>query len=112
MFVGFFGCLFGQAFFGKFSIVDTLTGVSSLLAGGLGWLGPRNVGLRLSVVICCLGGVLGSGMDVFQYYSQVQVAGNSFGWDLTGPFVAGLMFIGYSACCGSEFKRPDMIKKG
>jgi hypothetical protein len=51
-------------------------------------------------------------MDVFQYYSQVQVAGNSFGWDLTGPFVAGLMFIGYSACCGSEFKRPDMIKKG
>ena len=106
IFVAAAGFLFGQVFFGIFSIVDTVTGVSGVLAGGLSWLPYRNLFMRLVVTICCLTALVGVGLDAYTYYTKYHCPGNNYGWFLQIPFIVSLLFIGYSSLMRGE---DDMI---
>ena len=96
-FVGASGFLFGQLFFGDFSIASTLAGVSGVLAGVISWPGfkmPRHPWL---VPLCCSAGLIGVALDAYGYYSKDHVPGNYYAWFLIGPFVICLLLIGYEA---------------
>jgi hypothetical protein len=59
IFIGALGFIFGQLFFGSFSLSATLAGVSGILAGTLsGWI-VRCPGLKHVVVACCTAGLVG-----------------------------------------------------
>lgn len=108
IFVAAAGFLFGQAFFGIFSIVATITGVSGVLAGGLSWLPSRNLFLKLTVTFCCLAALVGVGMDAYTFYTKYDCPGNSNGWSLKIPFIGSLLFIGYSTWTASS-KHQNVI---
>jgi len=101
-FVGFLsvsGFLFGQLFFGTFSLDGTVAGVSGLVAALVGSRRfTRRSRLGQIAILTCLVlvfvGVLRSALD---YYIHLNIPGNSFGWFLKGPFLAALVFIAYAA---------------
>jgi hypothetical protein len=93
VFVGASGFLFGQLFFGQFSLAATLAGLSGVISGILGRRITTRARLLTSLV--CAAGLAGVAMDAFHYYSELHIPGNYYAWFLIGPFAAGLVFIGY-----------------
>jgi len=94
VFIGASGFLFGQLFFGDFSIAATMAGVSGILAGALSWLGFKMSRYPRLVTLCCTTGLVGVGLDVYRYYSVDHVSGNSYAWFLIGPFAICLLLVG------------------
>lgn len=86
--------LFGQLFFGAFSIVPTIAGVSGILAGSLRKASRSSAKLLLLVAPA---GVLAVGADAYDYYASEQVPGNYFAWPERVVFVAALLLITYGA---------------
>jgi hypothetical protein len=105
-FIGASGFLFGQLFFGDFSIVATMAGVSGILAGALSWPGFKVSRYPWLVTLCCSTGLVGVALDVYHYYSEDHVPGNSYAWFLIGPFIVCLLLVGYES-----FSRRVSFKK-
>src|SRR5262245_39847652 len=93
-FVGVAGFLFGQFFFGLFSLTGTITGIAGLIAGVFG--SPQR-DRRALIVPVCVAGIIGVALDAVHYYRELNVAGNDNGWELKGPFVLALALIGYAS---------------
>ena len=96
VFVAAAGYLFGQVFFGRFTFVATLIGVSGVLAGVL----PQSTGqggkhrfVRDLTLASCAAGLVGVGLDAYQYYTTLHAPGNSYPWFLVGLFALGLCAI-------------------
>jgi hypothetical protein len=92
LFVAAAGFLFGQLFAGDFSIGATLAGVGGVTAGILMTFRFHFILLRVTV-IGCAAGLLGAGIDVYDYYSTPHAPGNYYPWFLTAPFAVALIFI-------------------
>jgi rifampin ADP-ribosylating transferase len=94
LFVGASGFLFGQLFFGQFSIAATIAGVGGVLAGALGGTRQgRRLTLEWFVFSCCVAGVVGVAFDAYDYYKHLNIPGNYYAWFMIGPFVVSLAVI-------------------
>jgi hypothetical protein len=93
--LGVAGALFGQLFFGDFSVGATLSGVGAAIAGALSWGSRRTPKLLLIVGISCVAALVGVAMETITYYRELDIPGNDFAWELRGPFVGALLLIGY-----------------
>ena len=73
-----FGIFFGQLYFAEFQVGSTMAGVAGLVIGSVG---VKWVQVSLSraglVVGLCVVGLVGVGIDAFEYYSKHNVPGNS-----------------------------------
>jgi hypothetical protein len=93
-FVALGGFLFGQVFFGLFSLPSSIAGLGGLLtacgafglAGGAAWA-PR-LALWSGVVT-----VMGVVLDAGQYYLYAAIPGNYYAWAMVGPFAACAAFV-------------------
>lgn len=92
--VGIIGYLFGQLFFGSFSLVATLTGLSGIFAATLwqrGWRLHRNIALGVAVLsMIALGGFL---FETYKYYRYLDSPGNDFAWELRAPYLAAVLWL-------------------
>lgn len=92
------GFLFGQLFAGHFSISATLTGLAGL-ASAYGALllqaRPEQTPpwLRWAVLLS----LVGVALDVTDYYLHLAIPGNYYPWMLVAPFIACLVWVGYTA---------------
>lgn len=92
------GEIFGQMFFGNFSLAATITGVSGIFAGALGGLQCRaNSTMGKFVMFCCLAALGGTSAQAIHYHMELNIPGNNFGWELRAPFILSLLLIGYIA---------------
>lgn len=99
------GEIFGQLFFGIFSLSATITGVSAILAGTLGGLHCRdNPTMGRFVMFCCLAALGGTVAGAIHYYSDLNIPGNDFAWELRALFVISLLLISYVAL---PFNKPS-----
>lgn len=90
------GDIFGQMFFGEFSLASTITGVSAFIAGALGGLHCRaNPAVGKLVFASCITALGGTAAQAIHYYAKLNSPGNDFGWELSAPFILALLFIGY-----------------
>ena len=93
------GQFMGQAYFGHFSVPSTVTGVCGLIASAVG-ARPRahkSIVARVAVLASVALGLVGVVLEAGEYYSLYDVPGNDFAWELRGPFVVSLLYIGFSA---------------
>lgn len=92
-FIG-FSFLLGQLFFGIFEWHSTIAGLGGLAAAGLMGL-PVKSGPTLSKVgiIGGVAGLLGLGVDIYDYYANLNGSGNYYAWFLTLPYAAGIIFL-------------------
>lgn len=111
IFVGASGFLFGQLYFGTFSLAATIAGVSGVLAGALSWLADRNARLKRVVFVCCAAGLLGVAMDAYHYYTELHRPGNYYAWFLIGPYIATLLLIGWHALRNDDTRRPPRFPR-
>ncbi len=91
------GALFGQLFFGDFSLGATLSGVGAVIAGAFSWGSQPAPKLLLIVGSSCVAALAGVAMETVTYYRELDIPGNDFAWELRGPFVGALLLIGYDA---------------
>ena len=93
-----FGYLFGQAFFGRFSVIASVAGLSGILAALAGLFAVRKIQrAQLLPLWFSLAAVFGVVLDVANYYLHLIVAGNYYAWPLVVPYCAALTFIAYFA---------------
>jgi hypothetical protein len=92
------GEIFGQMFFGAFSLASTITGVSAIFAGALGGLHCKaNATKGKLVFVFCIAALGGTAAQAIYYYMKLDIPGNDFAWELRAPFILALLFIGYVA---------------
>ena len=92
VFFGFVGAseLFGQLFFGTYSIAHSVIGVGSVL---LALLFPAaNPRVVLTLVSITGAAVL---LAAYDYYERLDVPGNDFAWPLRAPFLFALTFVAW-----------------
>ncbi len=94
--MGAFGYLFGQLFFGDFTLAATMAGVFGVVAGVITVASNSATMGRLAFVSCVLAGV-GFVIDAHTYYTKYDIPGNDFAWELRGPFVIALLVITYAS---------------
>ena len=103
-----FIALFGQVFCnGAFTTSTTMTGISGFLVAGLGALRTkRHRVFDILVILCCVTGLSGIGVDAYHYYMYVACPGNDFGWFLKVPFCGAFIICGWVAlrqlCCRAQ----------
>jgi hypothetical protein len=95
--VGTVGFLFGQFFFGAFSVAPTIAGVAGVVAGAMSGLIQKTPRVAPVVVLAAAAGLIGVAMDAHHYYSELDISGNYYAWFLIGPFAAGLCLVGFLA---------------
>lgn len=92
------GEIFGQLFFGTFSLAPTISGISAIFAGLLGGLSCRaNPTKGKLVFVFCIAALGGTAAQAIHYYTKLDIPGNDFAWELRAPFILALLFIGYVA---------------
>ncbi len=110
IFIASAGYLFGQLFFGKFTVSATISGICGILAGGLAiTIEKATITRRFSIGLACLGGIVGVGFEAYDYYTRLNIPGNSFSWFLIGPYCFCLLFIAYVAL-GNRIQK-DLCKE-
>jgi hypothetical protein len=94
LFLAVFGFFFGQLFFASFKVGATMAGTAGIVVGFMGakLTQEGTSGAWLAVGICALG-LVGVGIDAFDYYTKHNIPGNDFGWFLIAPYCAALMFL-------------------
>ena len=97
-FVTFSGYIFGQLWFNEFSVVHTVIGVAGLVASaGVVRLEARPYAAPAWSMWSSLVAVLGIVADATTYYVSLKSPGNSYAWEIQGPLIACLCFIGFTA---------------
>ena len=93
-----FGFFFGQLFFASFKVGATMAGVAGIVVGFMvAKLTQEGIsGAGLVVGICVLG-LVGVGIEAFEYYTKHNVPGNDFGWLLIAPYCVALIFLSIPA---------------
>ena len=97
-FVAFAAFLFGQVFLDSYSFVSSFVGIAGLatsvgafkLASGQG----RAPAWIMWVSFLAFAGIMA---DAAKYYMRMAVPGNSYAWELMGPFAACLALVGFTA---------------
>ena len=92
IFVAGSGFLFGQLFFGRFEILDTIVGLSGVLAALLSFVGgtERKIIFYLTAGFASLS-LLATAVHAFEYYaSSSPNTGSYYPWFMTGPYLAAL----------------------
>ncbi len=85
---------FGQLYFSEFSLGSTMAGVAGLVVGGMAAkLIQENTSGAVVVTGVFAIGLIGIGIDAFEYYSKHNIPGNDFGWLLKGPYIIALSFL-------------------
>lgn len=98
LFVALAGEIFGQMFFGHFSLISTIIGISAIFAGVFGGLRSRNnYSIGLFVMSCCIAALGGTLAKVIHYYAEYNTPGNDFAWEFRAPFILSLIFIAFFA---------------
>jgi len=98
LFVAVAGFLFGQAFFGNFSLPATVAGTAGTLAAVAGFrLTAGRIQTGTFAFWCAIAGLVGVAMDAANYYINLNAPGNYYAWFLNGPFCVALLFIAYTA---------------
>jgi hypothetical protein len=97
---------FGQLFFGTFSWVATVCALSALgsvfgvaACAGRTWCRWALAALALIAIACV-------GLETIHYYRELDIPGNDFAWEMRGPFVLCLAFIGGVHIYG-QLHRPN-----
>lgn len=92
IFVSGAGFLFGQAFFGQFTLGATMAGMAGLAGGILAFLARERIIKRapftLAVCVVCLVGVL---LDVRHHYANHHSENNRYAWDMIGPYLFAVL---------------------
>ncbi len=93
-FVASSGFIFGQAFFGLFSVPASIAGLGGLLtacgAFGLAWGASWAPRPALWSGIATVVGVV---LDAAHYYLYAAIPGNYYAWAMIGPFAACAAFV-------------------
>ena len=90
--------LFGQLFFGHFSLPATIAGTAGTFAAVAGFrltAGSNHTGTF--AFWCAMAGLVGVAMDAADYYINQNAPGNYYAWFLNGPLCVALLFIAYTA---------------
>ena len=115
MYVGFsslFGFLFGQLFFGNFSLIDSATGVTGLFAtlGAFLVVTSNRAGvLAFFSALASFGAVVAGAI---RYYVSLDVPGNYYPWHLVIPLFLALLLIGYSGWQSAKQSRRRQPRTG
>ena len=109
------GYLFGQLFVGMFDWAATISGFAAILASALGGkFGGASKPKAIFVIALCGASITGVGFDAYDYYKNLHMPGNYFGWFLKGPYVAGLLIIGwhcFRVSSNKPLKGMDALKR-
>lgn len=98
LFLAAFGFFLGQLFFASFKVGATMAGAAGIVVGFMGAkLTQEGASGAWLVVGICVFGLVGVGIDAFEYYSKHNIPGNNFGWFLIAPYCAALMFLSIPA---------------
>jgi hypothetical protein len=98
LFLAVFGFFFGQLFFASFKVGATMAGLSGIVVGFMGAkLTLEGISGAVLVVGLCVLGLVGVGIDAFEYYTKHNIPANDFGWFLIAPYCAALMVLGIPA---------------
>ena len=90
------GFLFGQLFFGRFSLSASIAGIGGVIAA-LSCLGVVGRGSRAASLAfwSALVALIGVAFDATNYYLYLNVPGNYYAWALIGPFCFALIVIAF-----------------
>jgi hypothetical protein len=115
MYVGFsslFGFLFGQLFFGSFSLIDSAVGVTGLFAtlGALLVVTSNRAGVL--TFFSALASFCAVVSGVIRYYVSLDVPGNYYPWHLVVPFLIALLLIGHSGWQSAKHSRRRQPRTG
>lgn len=92
------GFLFGQLFAGHFSVAATLTGAAGLAcSAGAVLLTARPKQSIPWVRWAALLTLVGTVLDVADYYMYLAIPGNYYPWFLVAPFAVSVAWVGYVA---------------
>jgi hypothetical protein len=96
----------GQLFFGAFSPVATVGGLSALgsVFGAAACAGQR--WCRVALALLSLIAIACVGLEALVYYKYHNIPGNYFGWPMRVPFVVCLAIIG-AANLIAQYHRPN-----
>ncbi len=98
IFIAASGFILGQLFFGSFSLGATAAGSFGVVAAILGGKFSASSITRVYIVIIfCVASIIAILFSAYNYYANLNIPGNNFGWHLKVPYIASLIFIGWSA---------------
>jgi hypothetical protein len=84
--------IFGQMFVNHYTVAATIAGVCGLMAAVLPIFGNEHA--KRVAAIVCFASVAGVAGDAFNYYANLAINGNYYGWALIGPFALATAFLG------------------
>ena len=88
--------MFGQLFFGSFSIVTTSIAISGfVIAFNSKKQIIENRSTHLIVLACCLIGTSGISYDIYEYYSNYQRPGNNYPLSMSIGFIVAFLVAGF-----------------
>jgi hypothetical protein len=94
--VGLLG-FFGQAFFGRFSLVETAVSISGFLAVLFAAACRGVPKCRAVVVLISAVSLTCVALDVIEHYRYYDIPGSSYAWDMQIPYVVCIVLV---ACAG------------
>jgi hypothetical protein len=107
VFVAVVGYGFGQLFFGDFQLIGSVCGLSALgSVAGIALCAGRRICYRFVAILSAIA-VICVALEAIDYYRNLDIAGNNFGWEMQGPFVVCLVAIGAAALFGNRDHRPN-----
>ena len=88
--------MFGQLFFGSFSIVTTSVAISGfVIAFNSKKQIIENRSTQLMVLACCILGMTGITYDIYEYYSNYQHPGNYYPLPMSIGFIVAFLVAGF-----------------
>lgn len=107
-FVTFNSYLLSQVWFGEFSALSTMTGVAGLAtSAGAFQLAKRPSVAPVWVMWSSLAAILGEVAAAADYYVNWDIPGNSYAWNISGPLLACLCFIGFTVRYRMSMPPPE-----
>lgn len=108
-FVAFSGYLFGQLFFGDFSVVATLSGVSGVICAAFALrMSSQPSWAPARVYVACFIALAGVAMNTIIHYTQFDTPGNYYAWHIFGPYAACILLVALAANRRRASRRPDV----
>ena len=95
IFVAASGFLFGQLFFGRFEYLDTIAGLSGVLAGLCTFFqSAGRKAIHYATIGVAIVSGLGAGAHAVEYYTaRSPTTGSYYPWFMIGPYLAGLLVL-------------------
>jgi hypothetical protein len=98
-----FSFLFGQLFFGTFSILGSVIGLTAMTGAAIS--SPKAAqGVRYFAAVVCVAAMTGVALHVAEYYLGSPIQGDQYPWEVTAPFVVALALL-----VGSNIVMPSPV---